>query len=162
MVLIDGRHNINVYNYEGRHISNPKYQGLRVEFLNKNSISVSSDVIGVIDTTNSKMIKIFDVMNGQPLSINIVNSNEIVAMQLNQTEMKNERKLCFIDSNRDMFLTMVNKPEIIKISSMVDSFSWNDNNDMLCALSDGKLNTWLYPNAIYVDKDVPYSYRMGT
>ena len=154
MVLIDAAHNINVYNYEGRHVSNPKYQGLRVEFLNKSSISVSSDVIGIIDTTNPKMIRIFDVNTGQPTNINIVNSNDIVAMQLNQTEMKNERKLCFIDSNRDMFLTMVNKPEIIKISSMVDSFSWNDNNDMLCCLSDNKLNTWFYPNAIYVDKDL--------
>lgn len=49
---------------------------------------------------------------------------------------------------------MVNKPEIIKIASMVDSFQWNDNNDMLCALADGKLVTWFYPNAVYVDKDL--------
>lgn len=75
-------------------------------------------------------------------------------MQLNQTEISNERKLCFIDFNRDMFLTIVNKPEIIKIASMVDAFQWNDNNDMLCALTDGKLSTWFYPNAIYVDKDL--------
>lgn len=53
-----------------------------------------------------------------------------------------------------MFLTMIQKPEIIKISSMVDSFKWNDSNDMLSALSDGKLITWFYPNAIYVDKDL--------
>jgi intraflagellar transport protein 80 len=25
---------------------------------------------------------------------------------------------------------------------------------MLAALSDGKLKTWFYPNAIYVDKDL--------
>lgn len=62
--------------------------------------------------------------------------------------------MCFIDSNRDMFLSMVNKPEIIKISNMVDSFMWNDNNDMLTALTDGKLKTWFYPNAVYVDKDI--------
>ena len=37
---------------------------------------------------------------------------------------------------------------------MVDSFQWNDGNDMLAALSDGKLKTWFYPNAIYVDKDL--------
>ena len=37
---------------------------------------------------------------------------------------------------------------------MVDSFMWNDNNDMLTALSDGKLKTWFYPNAVYVDKDI--------
>lgn len=68
--------------------------------------------------------------------------------------MSSERKLCFIDSNRDMFITMVHKPEIIKISSMVDSFQWNDGNDMLAAIADGKLCTWHYPNAVYVDKDL--------
>jgi len=79
-------------------------------------------MIGIIDTTNSKIIWIFDILSGNANNINIENSNEIVAMQLNQTEIANERKLCFIDLNRDMFLTMVNKPEIIKISSMVDAF----------------------------------------
>ena len=41
-----------------------------------------------------------------------------------------------------------------KISNMVDSFSWNDSNDMLAALCDGKLKCWFYPNAIYADKDL--------
>mmetsp|Transcript_10057 Transcript_10057/g.15347 ORF Transcript_10057/g.15347 Transcript_10057/m.15347 type:complete len:300 (-) Transcript_10057:36-935(-) len=75
-------------------------------------------------------------------------------MDLNQIEMASERKMCFIDSNRDMFLSMVHKIDILKISNMVDSFAWNDTNDMLTALSDGKLKTWFYPNAIYVDRDL--------
>jgi intraflagellar transport protein 80 len=37
---------------------------------------------------------------------------------------------------------------------MVDSFMWNDANDMLSCISDGKLITYFYPNAIYVDKDL--------
>ena len=49
---------------------------------------------------------------------------------------------------------MVHKPESIKISSMVDSFQWNDGNDMLAAIADGKLCCWHYPNAVYVDKDL--------
>lgn len=69
--------------------------------------------------------------------------------------MPSERKMCFIDNNRDMFITMVNnKPELMKIASIVDSFQWNDGNDMLACLSDGKLLTWFYPNAIYVDRDL--------
>ena len=47
-------------------------------------------------------------------------------MKLNQIEMSSERKMCFVDNNRDMFLTLVHKPEIHKISNMVDSFCWND------------------------------------
>lgn len=75
-------------------------------------------------------------------------------MDLNQVDMSSERKMCFIDSNRDMFICQVHNPDIIKVCNMVDSFSWNDQNDMIAALTDGKLKTWFYPNAIYVDKDI--------
>lgn len=68
--------------------------------------------------------------------------------------MASERKICFVDSNRDMFLSLVHKPEIHKICNMVDSFCWNDENDMLSAISDSKHVTWFYPNSIYVDKDL--------
>lgn len=43
-------------------------------------------------------------------------------MELNQVDMSSERKMAFIDSNRDMFLSSVHKPDIMKISNMVDSF----------------------------------------
>lgn len=68
--------------------------------------------------------------------------------------MSSERKMVFVDVNRDMFLTKVHKPDVMKICSMVDSYQWNDNNDMLAAIADSKLQTWFYPNAVYVDKDL--------
>eukprot|EP00339_Tiarina_fusa_P021541 CAMPEP_0117013778 /NCGR_PEP_ID=MMETSP0472-20121206/11302_1 /TAXON_ID=693140 ORGANISM="Tiarina fusus, Strain LIS" /NCGR_SAMPLE_ID=MMETSP0472 /ASSEMBLY_ACC=CAM_ASM_000603 /LENGTH=54 /DNA_ID=CAMNT_0004717175 /DNA_START=88 /DNA_END=252 /DNA_ORIENTATION=- len=37
---------------------------------------------------------------------------------------------------------------------MTDSFLWNEKNDILSAIADGRLLTWYYPNAIYVDKDL--------
>jgi hypothetical protein len=43
-------------------------------------------------------------------------------MDLNQVDMSSERKMCFIDSNRDLFISMVHKPDVLKISNMVDSF----------------------------------------
>lgn len=152
--MIDASQNFNIYSYEGKLVSTPKYQGLRVEFLNHRHISLSSDVLAVIDPSNPKMVKTFDIMSGKATSTQIQHSCEILEMDLNQVEMASERKMCFIDSNRDMFLTMVHKPEVIKICNMVDSFQWNDNNDMLAALSDGKLKTWFYPNSIYVDRDL--------
>jgi len=152
--LVDASHNFNVYSYEGKLISQPKYQGLRVEFLNQKHLSVASDVLAILDTSNPKIIRIFDVQSGQQSKVQIEHSAEIVAMELNQVSMSSERKLCFVDSNCDMYITMVHKPEIIKIASIVDSFQWNDGNDMLAALSDSKLLTWFYPNAVYVDKDL--------
>ncbi len=117
-------------------------------------MSLSSDILAVIDPTNQKIVRVFDIISGKPAAVNIEHSTEIVEMELNQVEMSSERKMCFIDSNRDMFLTMVHKPDIMKIASIVDSFQWNDGNDMLACISDGKLLTWFYPNAIYVDRDL--------
>ncbi len=37
---------------------------------------------------------------------------------------------------------------------MTDSFLWNDHNDILCAISDQRLLTWFYPNAVEVDKEI--------
>ncbi len=37
---------------------------------------------------------------------------------------------------------------------MTDSFLWNDKHDILSCIADGRLQTWYYPNAIYVDKDL--------
>lgn len=152
--MIDASQNFNVYNYEGKLISSPKYQGLRVEFLNHRHLSLSGDVLAMIDPMNTKIVKIFDIVSGKPAAQQIEHSAEIVEMELNQIEMASERKMCFVDSNRDLFLTLVHKPEVHKISNMVDSFQWNDSNDMLSAISDAKHVTWFYPNAIYVDKDL--------
>lgn len=152
--MIDASLNFNVYSYDGKLISSPKSAGLRVEFLNKRHISISNDVLAIIDPANPKNVSVFDIKSGKPSPQLIQHTTEICEMNLNQIEMSSERKMCFIDSNRDMFLTLVHKPEPHKICNMVDSFMWNDGNDMLACLSDGKLITWFYPNAIYVDKDL--------
>ena len=78
--------------------------------------------MAVIDPTNSKLVRLFDIISGKPSTVQIEHSTEIVEMDLNQVDMSSERKMCFIDSNRDMFLTMVHKPDIMKIASIVDSF----------------------------------------
>jgi intraflagellar transport protein 80 len=152
--LIDASQNFIVYNYEGKLVSTPKFQGLRVEFLNARHISLSADVLALIDPIDPKVIRVFDIVSGKASTVTINHTTEILEMELNQIEMSSERKMCFIDNNRDMFLTMVHKPDVLKIASIVDSFQWNDSNDMLACISDGKLLTWFYPNAIYVDKDL--------
>jgi len=69
---------------------------------------------------------------------------DIVVIRLNH--ISGERKLAFIDGNKDLFVTPVHRPEICKFAAMCDSLSWNDQTDMLTCLTDGKLATWLYPS----------------
>jgi intraflagellar transport protein 80 len=46
-------------------VSTPKFQGLRVEFLNARHISLSADVLSLIDPSDPKNIRIFDIVSGK-------------------------------------------------------------------------------------------------
>lgn len=39
-------------------------------------------------------------------------------------------------------------------ANMIQAQAWNDETNMLAAMTDGKILIWYYPNAIYVDKDL--------
>jgi hypothetical protein len=39
-----------------------------VEFITKRHISISSDVLAVVDPTNPKVVKVFDVISGKATS----------------------------------------------------------------------------------------------
>ena len=79
---------------------------------------------------------------------------EIVEINLNKTDISSDRKIAYVDSNRDLFMTPVHKRDVIKLCTMTNSFLWNDTFDILAAISDSRLITWYYPNAIYVDKEI--------
>jgi len=59
--IIDASQNFNVYNYEGKIVSSPKYQGLRIEFLSARHISLAADVLALIDPMNPKVVRVFDI-----------------------------------------------------------------------------------------------------
>lgn len=67
--LIDASQNFNIYSYEGKLVSQPKCPGLRVEFLNNRHLSLSSDVLGVIDPANPKVVRVFDIASGKQTGI---------------------------------------------------------------------------------------------
>jgi intraflagellar transport protein 80 len=37
---------------------------------------------------------------------------------------------------------------------MTDSFLWHEKTDILVAISDDRIYTWYYPNAVYIDRDL--------
>jgi len=41
---------------------------------------------------------------------------------------------------------------VCRPGTMVQSLAWNDENNMLAALTDGKLIVFYYPNVAYIDK----------
>ena len=158
-VTMDNFSGIQIYNYEGRLTSNPKFSGLRTEFLNSYSVSLSDDIIAIIDKGEAKStaIRILDVTSGKELD-KLVHNMEIVQVEVSQFGSKTDRCIAFIDRNRDLYISQAKKPsDVFKLATMVDSAMWNDQTDMLSVISGGQLIIFYYPRIVYVDRDLlPY------
>lgn len=69
--LVESSNGLMIYNYEGKHVSNPKIPGAKFEYLNRRKIGLSLDLLAVIDTVNNKVIKFFELATGKPLNFSI-------------------------------------------------------------------------------------------
>ena len=152
--LIDDNNGINIYTYEGKQIPSPQITGVRFSLLSKKMISLSNDIIAILPPNNPKTIKFYDISSGKALNTEINHSMDIIEIQLNQSDLSRDRKVCFTDTNKDLYMSNVFIPKVVKFSNMCDSFAWNDSNDMLCAIADEKFYAWGYPNAVYLEKEI--------
>ncbi|XP_013923421.1 PREDICTED: intraflagellar transport protein 80 homolog [Thamnophis sirtalis] len=158
-VLVDGG-GVYLYSYEGRLISSPKFPGMRTDILNGQTVSLSSDTLAIRDKSDEKVIDLFEPLSGKPLGDGkpLSHKTEIVEIALDQKGLTNERKIAFIDKNRDLYITSVKRfgkeQKIIKIGTMVHTLAWNDTCNILCGLQDTRFTVWYYPNVVYVDKDL--------
>ena len=145
---------IQIYTYEGKQIQSPQIVGVRISTLTKKTISISNDIIALLSPNTPKSIKIYDLGSGKPLNHTIEHSMDITEISLNQSDLSRDRKVCFIDTNKDLYISNIYNVKIVKIMNMCDTYCWNDSNDMLCAIADEKIYTWVYPNAVYLDKEL--------
>ena len=152
--LLDDMNGLNIYTYDGKQIQSPQITGVRFSLLSKKMICISNDIIAILPPNNPKTIKLYDIQSGKPLNVEINHQMDIVEIQLNQSDLSRDRKVCFIDTNKDLYISNVYMPKIVKITNMCDTFAWNDSNDMLCAIADEKFYAWVYPNAVYLEKEI--------
>ncbi|XP_029472945.1 intraflagellar transport protein 80 homolog isoform X2 [Rhinatrema bivittatum] len=158
--LLVGSGGVFLYSYEGRLISSPKLPGIRTDILNAQTISLSNDTIAIKDKADEKLIYLFEALTGKPVGDGkpLTHKIEIVEIALDQKGPTNERKIAFIDKNRDLYITAVRRfgreERVIKIGTMVHALAWSDTSNILCGLQDTRLTVWYYPNVIYVDKDL--------
>nr|XP_019943476.1 PREDICTED: intraflagellar transport protein 80 homolog isoform X2 [Paralichthys olivaceus] len=158
-LLVDGA-GLYVFSYEGRLISSPKFPGMRADILNAQGVSLSNDTIAIRDQSDEKVIFLFDALSGKPLDDGkpLTHKLEVVEIALDQCGPSTERKIAFIDKNRDLYLTSVRhlgrEPKICKIGSMVHSMAWNDTANILCGIQDKQLTVWYYPSVVFTDKEL--------
>ncbi|TPX54497.1 hypothetical protein PhCBS80983_g05895 [Powellomyces hirtus] len=155
-VLVDTVTGIQILSYEGRLVSQPKYPGLRAECVTTQTLSVSGDILAVKDRADEKTIFFFETHSGRPLgSGSIKHHAEVAEIGLNQSSASTVgRQLVLVDKNRDMYITTVVRPDFKKLGTMVETFTWNADTDLLVAMMDYKFVVWYYPNVVFVDEDV--------
>jgi intraflagellar transport protein 80 len=147
---------VQIFAYDGRPVATLKLSGIRTEFLNYQSVSLSPDTVVVKDTFDPKSIKVFEALSGKLVTdITIQHHMEIMEICLNQFGPQLERKCALIDRNRDLYLCSVaGKSQMYKLATMVAAVKWNDYSEILVAIADGKLVVWYYPSVVFIDRDL--------
>ena len=146
-------------------MSSPRFGGLKPEFLNAATVSFCDDVVAVLDRSDSKTVRTFDVATGKALGSGVVCKAEVASLSLSKcvggvaASPLAERRLAIVDRNRDLHLAPVTAQPggargVYKLSTQVDSVRWCDTSEMLCAVADGRFLVWHYPNVVFVDRDL--------
>lgn len=100
-------------------------------------------------------VRLFDIRTGRAIGNGYSHGSEISQIYLSQSgNSLPERLLAIVDTNDDLYVTKVVKPEAFKFGSMVDSIAWCQKADILTALMDGQTVCWYYPQAAFVDSDL--------
>jgi len=146
---------IQIYNYDGRVLCSPKFQGLRSEYLTKDMVALSPDTIVIVDTVDNKSIQILDSLTGRLVN-KFTHSVDITTVRINQNSYGVlERLIVYQDKNYDLFILSYNNISIsYKLSTHIESFSFHDETDVLIGLSDNKLFVWYTPSIVLLDKDL--------
>jgi intraflagellar transport protein 80 len=88
-------------------------------------------------------------------------SSEVVCVRLNQHSLgPQERLLAFCDRNRDLFIAALSSGigsqpiSTFKLHTHVESFTFNDETDVLVGFADGRLNVWYSPIVAFTEKSL--------
>ncbi|KAJ1457066.1 WD40-repeat-containing domain protein [Pelagophyceae sp. CCMP2097] len=169
--LVVSPQGVTIYAYDGRKLSSPKFPGLRPEAMSSSAISLSSDVVAIIDASDRKVVRCFDVATGRPITGSaavLQHKAEMTMVALNQRNAS-MRQCVVIDRNSELHIfqvtggdrghetnvngTLVNA-HAFKLHTQVDTACWNDGSEMLCAVADGRLIVWYYPQIVSTDRDL--------
>ena len=131
--MVDTVNGLQVLNFDGRVLSQPRFQGMRADFLSPLTLGYASDAVALIDPADAKSVRLFDPITAKQTAT-ITHAIEVEAVALSQT--KGLRRLALIDKNRDLYLTpTAGASELYKLHVMVDTIRWNDDNGSLCAVA---------------------------
>eukprot|EP00758_Cryptobia_borreli_P007907 Tbor_TRINITY_DN533_c0_g1::TRINITY_DN533_c0_g1_i1::g.23362::m.23362/K19678/IFT80; intraflagellar transport protein 80 len=154
-MIADCSQGISVYTYEGRSVCNVKVAvSLRPEMVGHSLVSLAPETIAVRDPADHKKVVFYDGVSGKPMKdMGISHHLDIIELRLSQSGTLIDRKVAFVDKNRDLYLASLQGGSK-KIATMASSIKWHDTNETLVAISDCYLVTWYLPSVVFVDRDL--------
>jgi len=148
-------------------ISSPKFQGMRPEVFNAQTVSLSPDCTVLVDHSDPKLVRVFETTTGKEMGKPIQHVLDVMSVSVNRWGSSVQRKCVIQDRNRDLYIVPVaqplqggKEPVPFKLGTMCDSAVWNTETDMLAAVLDGKLVVWYYPNVVFIDRDLVNQTKM--
>ncbi|CCW71527.1 unnamed protein product [Phytomonas sp. Hart1] len=156
-LLADCNQGIQLHSYEGRMICALRLQtALKPENMASDLISLSNDTVAMRDPVDHTRLFFFSTANGKQLDeFMVTHQVDIVSVHLSLFGLAHDRKVAFVDRNRDLFLGLVqHKVSMQKISTMVSSVVWHEIHETLVAIADGHLTTFYCPCMYFSNLDL--------
>lgn len=161
-----------VWSYNGSKTATIKYPALRTNYLNPNLITLTSDLVGIIDQADTKQVLLFDpdggANSGKGLghielpSKGTKNATTVVQISFSQHDYLkySERILAIIDSNEDLYVAFIRRSTSVhvdgpmKLDSAAKAVIWHNEACILVAARDPKLRVYYLPQVLYMDMAV--------
>lgn len=154
MLLVE-KHNINLYNYQGRLIATPRWPNMRLETLKASHISLSSDTLIVRDSGDAKIIYIIDLLSnrsaGGENTQKVEHAVNVSQISLDQWGPATSRNMAILDRAKDLYIvpTKSSNKTFSKLGRKIESFQWNSEENLIAAIQDTQLIVWYCPQASY-------------
>lgn len=139
-----------IYDLKGKLICNFK---LPTQLINRKLVSLSFECLCMVDPANAKIIQFLDSKTGKPTS-QYTHPNEVIETYLNHVSDENQRKMIFIDTNKDIYLYHVVKNAVKRVASLALSCSWHESWDIFAYTTFDKLHIVYSPNCLFIDQDL--------
>jgi intraflagellar transport protein 80 len=145
--LLSGQVQVAIYDFLGKQVSSLR---LNCQLLNQKLFTLAYESACFVDSTNPKVLQILDSHTGK-VTETYTHTNDISKISFNNLSNVVDRKLLFLDSNKDLYMFIPGKTIVKKVAPVVNSFIWHENLDVFVYHSSQKINTVYAPSAFLYD-----------
>lgn len=169
---IIGWNGVRVYMYNGTYSATLDYQMTSSRKILPSSITIGDKVLGIIDDSNEKTIRIFSCEDGESFESNlgtctgaITHEVKIKEIFLSQVQNDDEQYILILDAKEDLFITPIQtkhygQEEIetetylrYKLGGHIKSAAWDEKSNTICCLQQSKVVLYHSPAAAFMDVD---------